>query len=321
MRGVYQQTVAWTLVAAASAFCGPAVAQAGEGPAARVRTVTVTGGSNSIEVEIVTSQPVAVRSQVTTSPDRLILDFPNALPGSGLRNQAIDRGRVKGIRVGLFEKDPPVTRVVFDLKGPQPYQIFPSGKTVIVKLTSEKQSAPPARVNTVSFKTPAKPESKVQVEYQDGRLRIMADNASLAEVLRQIQIKTGTEIVVPPAAAQELVVVNIAPAAVREALAALLNGSRFNFIMVSSDQNPAKLKRVILSFREAGVAQPGITSPAPAVTDSAPAVTENQPEAEPEPAPQPDMQAQPQEAPPSQDAPPQQQQENAPPQQENPPPQ
>jgi hypothetical protein len=297
------------------------VAQAGEGSAARVRTVTVTGGSNSIEVEIVTSQPVAVRSQVTTSPDRLILDFPNALPGSGLRNQAIDRGRVKGIRVGLFEKDPPVTRVVFDLKGPQPYQIFPSGKTVIVKLTSEKQSAPPARVNTVSFKTPAKPESKVQVEYQDGRLRIMADNASLAEVLRQIQIKTGTEIVVPPAAAQELVVVNIAPAAVREALAALLNGSRFNFIMVSSDQNPAKLKRVILSFREAGVAQPGITSPAPAVTDSAPAVTENQPEAEPEPAPQPDMQAQPQEAPPSQDAPPQQQQENAPPQQENPPPQ
>jgi hypothetical protein len=318
MRGVYQPALAWTLIAAASAFCGPAVAQAGERPAARVRTVTVSGGSNSIEAEIVTSQPVAVRSQVTTSPDRLILDFPNALPGSGLRNQAIDRGQVKGIRVGLFEKDPPVTRVVFDLKGPQPYQIFPSGKTVIVKLTSEKQSAPPARVNTVSFTpAPAKPESQVQVEYQDGRLRIIANNASLAEVLRQIQIKTGTEIVVPPAAAQELVVVDIAPAAVREALAALLNGSRFNFIMVSSDQDPAKLKRVILSFREAGVAQPGITSSAPAVTDSAPAVTENQPEAEPEPAPQPDMQARPQEAPP-QEAPPSQ---DAPPQQENPPPQ
>jgi len=312
MRRICQPTVAWTLMLAGVVICSPSAAQTSERPVVKVRTVTVTGGGKSMEVEIATSQPVAVRSQVTTSPDRLILDFPNAVPGAGLHNQAIHRGQVNGIRVGLFEKDPPVTRVVFDLKGPQPYQIFPSGKTVIVKLTSETQ--PSAQINPVSFMPePAKPESKVEVEYQDGRLRIMADNASLTEVLRQVQLKTGTEIVVPPAAAQELVVVSIAPAPVREALGALLNGSRFNFIMVSSDQNPAKLKRVILSFREAGV-QPGITS-------SAPAVTENQPEAEPEPAPQPETQAQPQEAPPSLDAPPQQQQENPPPQQENNPPQ
>jgi AMIN domain len=310
MRRICQPTVAWTLMLAGVVICSPSAAQTSERPVAKVRTVTVTGGGKSMEVEIATSQPVAVRSQVTTSPDRLILDFPNAVPGTGLRNQAIDRGQVKGIRVGLFEKDPPVTRVVFDLKGPQPYQIFPSGKTVIVKLTSENQ--PSAQINPVSFMPePAKPESKVEVEYQDGRLRIMADNASLADVLRQVQLKTGTEIVVPPAAAQELVVVSIAPAPVREALGALLNGSRFNFIMVSSDQNPAKLKRVILSFREAG-AQPGITSSAPAVTENQPAA-----EPEPEPAPQPETQAQPQEARPSQDAPPQQQQENPPPQQEN----
>jgi hypothetical protein len=295
------------------AFCLPATAQTVGGPTARLRAVTVTGGGNNIEVKIATSQPVAVRSQVTTSPDRLILDFPNTVPGIALRNQAIDRGQVKGIRVGLFAKDPPVTRVVFDLKGPQPYQIFPSGKAVIVKLASETQ--PAARLNPVSFTpAPVKPESKVEVEYQDGRLRIMADNASLAEVLRQIQIKTGTEIVVPPAAAQELVVVSIDPAPVREALAALLNGSRFNFIMVSSDQSPAKLKRVILSFREAG-AQPGITA-------SAPAVTENQQEPEPETEPQPEIQAPAQETPPAQEAPPQQQpQEGPPPQQENNPPQ
>jgi hypothetical protein len=316
MRGIYQQAAVWTVIVVAGAFCGPAVAQAGGGQAARVRTVTVTVGSNNIDVEIATSEPVAVRTQVITSPDRLILDFPNAVPGTGLRNQAIDRGQVKGIRVGLFEKDPPVTRVVFDLKGPQPYRIFPSGKTVIVRLTSEKQAPSPARVNTVSHTAvPAKPESKMEVEYQDGRLRILADNASLAEVLRQVQIRTGTEIIVPPAAAQEHVVIDIPPAPVREALAALLNGSRFNFIMVGSDENPAKLKRVILSFREAGVAQAGIAS-------SAAAVTENRPEAEPEPEPrpQPEMQVQPQEAPPSQDGPQQKpDQENAP--QENPPPQ
>ena len=75
-----------------------------------------------------------MRSQVTTGPDRLVLDFPNALPGSDLHNQTINRGGVNGIRVGLFSQNPPVTRVVIDLKSAQQYRIYPSGKTVLVKL-------------------------------------------------------------------------------------------------------------------------------------------------------------------------------------------
>ncbi len=102
----------------------------------------MTEANGRLDVEISTSRPVALRSQVATDPDRLILDFPDALPGADLHNQAINRGQVKGIRVGLFTQNPPVTRVVIDLKSAQPYRIYPSGKTVIVKLmTGEQQAA------------------------------------------------------------------------------------------------------------------------------------------------------------------------------------
>jgi AMIN domain len=289
--------------------------------AARVNSVTVTGGSAGIVLEISTSQSVALRSQVVTGPDRLILDFPDSLPGKDLHNQAINRGEVKDIRVGVFSEHPPVTRVVIDLKSPQPYRIYPSGKTVIVRLmTNEQQAAmtgqgngdqgAAAHLNTVSYAPPpAAPAPTLVVEYKNGRLSILAEKVSLSQVLSEVQRKIGADIPIPAMAAQEQVIVNTGLLPVREALASLLNGSRFYFIIVGADNDPAKVKSVILTFRGAsGISQPAIAPP------QAPA-TEAQPEAEPpvqEAQPQPEMQPQPQEG---------NGQPEAPPPQENPPPQ
>jgi hypothetical protein len=306
MRSIYRQAFFFLLMIAGGRFASAAPVK----PAAKIRSVTVTSGSNGIEVEIAASQPVTLRSQVATSPDRLVLDFPDASPGTDLHNQTINNGEVNGIRVGLFAQNPPVTRVVVDLKSPQHYRIYPSGKTVIVRLMSdEQQAAVRAHINAVSYTPiPAKPTPpRMEVEYQNGRLSIRADKVSLAEVLNEVHSKTGTDITIPPGAAQEQVVANIGPIPVREALTALLNGSRFNFIMVGSDGDPTKLKSVILSFRGGGVSQPAIASPEPAATGGVP-----------EPAPQPEMQPQP-EMPPQPEVPPQPQEQQAQPEVPQPP--
>jgi len=309
MRSMYRQLFVFTLMFSGAMFVSAAVK-----PGAKISSVTVTNGSNGIEVEIAASEAVAMRSQVTTGPDRLVLDFPNALPGSDLHNQTINRGGVNGIRVGLFSQNPPVTRVVIDLKSAQRYRIYPSGKTVLVKLLNdEKHATVPAHVAAVSFTpVPVKAAPKMEVDYRNGQLSIWADKASLAEVLTEVHSKTGTDIPIPPGAAQEQMVANIGPAPVREALTALLNGSRFNFIMVGSDNDPAKLKSVILTFRGTGVSQPAIATPEP------PPVTENEPQPEPPPQPemQPEVQPQPEMQPPPQEqqAPPEAQQEVPPPQ-------
>ncbi len=99
-----------------------------------IRRVNVLAGANGTELEISTDDPVTPSIQVVTGPDRLVIDFPNSTPASSLRNLALARGEVTGVRVALFSSAPPVTRVVVDLKMPQSYQMFPSHKSVIVKL-------------------------------------------------------------------------------------------------------------------------------------------------------------------------------------------
>ena len=284
MQSFYRQVPGWVLIFAGGPFFlfGAtffAVSQAAAAPQAEVKIaltpiarlnqVTATSGSGGVEVEITSSRSVPLRSQVLTGPDRLILDFPDTLPGHDLHDQIINQGHVKGIRVGLFAHNPPVTRVVIDLKSAQPYRIYPSGKTVIVKvLTGEKQAVAGTRPNDAQVKpvtytppVPAKPAPALNVQFQNDRLSIVAHDVSLAQVLSEVQQKTGADIPIPAVAAQEQVVADIGLLPVRDALTALLNGSRFNFIMVGADNDPSKLKSLILTFRGGGMSQPAMLPP------------------------------------------------------------
>ena len=299
----YVLAMTMTVAAVLPAPAAPPAAK----PVATVQSVKVSTTAGGASVEIATSEPVALRSQVIADPDRLILDFPNAQPAADLRTRLLNQGDIKGFRVARFSENPPTTRVVIDLNSPQHYQIFPDGKTVIVKLKAElksddQQAAVKAHMDNVAY-TPPPPKPKVEVEYNNGRLGIRADHASLAEVLSEVQRQTGTDIPIPPGAAQEQIIAVIGPAPIREALVSLLNGSRFNFIMVDSEREPGKLKSVILTYRGAGgMSQPAMASPEPAVS-----------QAEPEPEPPPTQEAQPQtdgqgpqDVPPPQEDPPKQ---------------
>jgi hypothetical protein len=270
----------------------------------------VFGVGSNVEVEVIASQPVTPQAQVITGPDRLILDFPNSLPGNKLRNLTVERGELKGVRVGRFSATPPVTRVVLDLKSAQPYQIFPSGKTIIVKLAVPKGPAaalvPTSMSATAAAVQPAAPPPpKVQVSFSNGKLRIWANKASLAEVLAEVRHRTGAELVVPPGAGQEQVVADLGPAPARDVLAALLNGSPFNFVMVGSDRDSSQLRGVFLTLRSgSGGGDNSVSYPAIVVNNDAP-----QPGSEPSmqvpeepPMAEPDASAQP-EAPPAEETP------------------
>src|SRR5882724_4032551 len=101
---------------------------------ATVRAVKVLGKNDSVEIEVEGSDRLTPQTQVLTGPDRLVIDFPNAVPGGAMRSQSVDRGEVKDVRFGLFQSKPPVTRVVLDLKSAQNFQVFPYGRTVMIKI-------------------------------------------------------------------------------------------------------------------------------------------------------------------------------------------
>jgi hypothetical protein len=240
--------------------------QAGtDSSAATIRSVSVLGAGSTLEVEVVASKPIQPQTQIITGPDRLILDFPNALPDARLRNVTVDKGELKQVRVGKFSSNPPVTRVVLDLKSAQPYQLFPAGKTVIIKLAAAPANqSQPNTAAAVSGPPPAPAPlpRKVDVSFSNGKLKIWADKATLAEVLAEVHHKTGAEVTIPPGGGQDPIVADFGPAPAREVLSQLLYGSNFNFVIIGSDNDPSQLRGIFLTPRQGGSGDSGMSYPA-----------------------------------------------------------
>jgi|HubBroStandDraft_6_1064221.scaffolds.fasta_scaffold114114_2 hypothetical protein len=83
-----------------------------------------------------------------------------------------------------------------------------------------------------------------QVRFERGQLTIVALNSTLGDVLEAVSEQTGAEIVFPTAT--ERVVIHLGPGPAREVIAKLLNGSRFNFVLLGSPEDPTLLTRVVL---------------------------------------------------------------------------
>jgi hypothetical protein len=134
---------------------------------ARVQRVVVRANGNAMEVEIQTSgAPIAPDTQSITGPDRIVVDFPGALPAADLRALKVNRGTLKTVRSGLFFSNPPITRVVLDLTQPQSYQISTTQtstaqNTVVVKLGSPN-SGPAQSDPAVAERIPPAPAAKLQ---------------------------------------------------------------------------------------------------------------------------------------------------------------
>jgi len=219
----------------------------------QVQHVKVLGSGQAIEVEIQSSGAVVPQSQMITGPNRIIVDFPGALPAPQLRTLNVNRGALKSIRSGLFSSNPPVTRVVLDLTEPQSYQIFSVRNVVMLKVgpvkTTESKMTGPTQALVSSPVAPATPPNPpLEVAYENGLLRIHTERATLAQVLFEVQRQTGAEIPIPAGSESEEIAVELGPAPAREVLATLLNGSRYNFIFVGNTRG-RNLQKAILSVR------------------------------------------------------------------------
>ena len=272
-----------------------------------VQKISVNPG-DPFQLQVQTSTLVAPQAQIITDPERLVIDVPGAHPAATLHNQIVNRNEVQRVRVGLFSASPPVTRIVLDLNSPQWYRITPTGSGFTVALGASQPatqsdsnpqpiigwvsgaSATPARAAQIDpFVVKKTPQNSVpavngvRVLFANGLLEIHAHNATLSEVLFQVQKHTGAAIAIPAGTEQERVEVDSGPGPASQVLGDLLNGSDLNFVVVGSSTDPRVLRSVLLSHKT-----PGFPAYQP---DAPPATASNVPQDNPEVQAAPDPQA------------------------------
>ena len=103
-----------------------------------------------------------------------------------------------------------------------------------------RQTPPPPP--TLEQQPPAPP----QVSYQNGQLTIDSRNATLSQVLRSVQVQTGASVDMPTGAGSERVVARLGPGKPKDVLASLLNGSKFNYVILGESNNSGRVQKIIL---------------------------------------------------------------------------
>ena len=121
----------------------PAPAQAAEG--AVVEEVSVHPGKGELSFSVKLSQPATPKMWSEREPDRIVMDLPGTLPGNTSRRISVGEGSVQTVRLSLFQENPPVTRIVFDVAaGTRKPQLQANGNELTVKF--QTNAAQPAQV-------------------------------------------------------------------------------------------------------------------------------------------------------------------------------
>src|SRR5947209_2740505 len=105
------------------------------------------------------------------------------------------------------------------------------------------------------------PPVPAKVTYQNGLLMVQAPNSTLSDIFNGIRARASIQFE-GAQGASDRVAANFGPAPADQVLAALLRGSRFDYVIIGAPGNPETVQRVILTPR-AGAAAPAFTATLP----------------------------------------------------------
>ena len=137
----------------------------------------------------------------------------------------------------------------------QPRPVMPQAIHPAVAASAPALSAPQPSAALPVLITPPSPkgsahEGSAAVDYAQGRLTVVSQNAPLGVVLKLIAAKTGAVVDLAPELQNEPVVAQLGPSPVREVLTALLDSPRVDYIVMGTGDDPGSLKRIVVRTRQ-----------------------------------------------------------------------
>lgn len=165
-------------------------------------------------------------------------ESPSATPNTAAQKTTPPARKANSSAKHRHHKVRPVKSVVQDPPAPQP----------LPPPEPPKPEQMPAQAPTVS--------------YSSGQLTIVAPNSTLSDILRAVKSKTGANFDIPPGA-NERVVGKMGPGAPRDVLAALLNGTHFNYVMLGTAGDPNAVAQIVLTPKSGGETPPAVQAGQP----------------------------------------------------------
>jgi len=131
---------------------------------ATVQQLQVVNAGSDVRIELRLSATVKPSLIVATKPDRLVLELPNTISEGKQKRVAVHVPGIRGVRIGLHQGEPPVTRVVIDLDESVPYQLLTKGNRLTLVLSTQSvarsRHTPPARAVAGGLAGMLRPGSK-----------------------------------------------------------------------------------------------------------------------------------------------------------------
>jgi len=101
---------------------------------AAIKSLRIIQEEDGPAVEILSTKPLAPAIRAISSPDRLVIDLPNARLETPERRITVQADEITTLRADMFQQNPPLARVVVDLLAPRPYTWDAAGNRLVVHL-------------------------------------------------------------------------------------------------------------------------------------------------------------------------------------------
>jgi len=120
-----------------------------------ITNIRIVSENQALSIEVTTNSPAIPDTERLENPYRILFDFPGFVMQAPEQHLTVKQGPVTAVRASLFQTNPPLSRIVLDLKGPASIEMQPMEDRVIIRIpfdtpvlgtakrTSEKRAPPP----------------------------------------------------------------------------------------------------------------------------------------------------------------------------------
>jgi TPR repeat protein len=108
-----------------------------------ISRISIAKDGQALTIEVSTSSPAVPDTQRLEHPDRLVFDFPGFVLQGPAQRLSVNRGPVTTVRASLFQANPPLSRIVLDLKEPANVELQPMEDKVLIRVPFDEAGPAP----------------------------------------------------------------------------------------------------------------------------------------------------------------------------------